>query len=450
MSDQSGATGPPSAVGHIAEQARRTGTVFVTGATGFLGGELLLTLLRADDRPIICVVRADDQAAAEQRGAERLATLARTAADGHRLSSWTNRVTWIRGDLETPRLGWDAATWQDVARRVVELYHCAASVSFDLPLAEAQRINVDGTRHVYELATAASAAHGIFKRFHHVSTAYVAGTSKGRVVASHLPTDRPENFRNTYERTKARAERFLREQHLTSGAIHAVPTSIYRPSIVTGHSTDGRTDNWNVLYVPMKFASRGQLPVFRHGGPALVDIVGVDFVVQAMVELGRQSTESLESFHVTGCGAARPLGTIMAETVEAAHRHGSLKPSSTRMLRPRQWTALGQVVNVGARLPKRLGAATLAAKAMKAGLDLCGVYVPYTEVASVFDTQREEQMLQGTGIAMPEPAAYFRTILTYALATNYGRVSVPHDVVDIDGAVPQGHQVDATTPAAAA
>ena len=41
--------------------------VFLTGATGFLGMEVLARLLEAGDREVIALVRASDDAAAEDR-----------------------------------------------------------------------------------------------------------------------------------------------------------------------------------------------------------------------------------------------------------------------------------------------------------------------------------------------------------------------------------------------
>jgi len=49
--------------------------VFMTGATGFLGMEVLARLLEAGDREVVCLVRATDRAAAEARLDDVLAKL---------------------------------------------------------------------------------------------------------------------------------------------------------------------------------------------------------------------------------------------------------------------------------------------------------------------------------------------------------------------------------------
>ena len=50
-------------------------TVFLTGATGFLGMEVLARLLEEGDREVLALIRASDDAAAEQRLDDVLKTL---------------------------------------------------------------------------------------------------------------------------------------------------------------------------------------------------------------------------------------------------------------------------------------------------------------------------------------------------------------------------------------
>jgi len=134
--------------------------ILLTGATGFVGMEVLVRLLEQTDRDILCLVRAHDHAAAERRLNGVLETLYRDP------SRHAGRVQALAGDLTG-----------DIAAPPRELdlvCHCAASISFDLPLEEARAINVEGTRAMLGLARAAGA-----RRFVHVSTAYVAGTRPG-------------------------------------------------------------------------------------------------------------------------------------------------------------------------------------------------------------------------------------------------------------------------------
>jgi len=397
------------------QRAQAVGTV-ITGATGFVGGELLVTLLAATNRHLICPIRANSDEAAADRGAKRLSELT-TAAKAAELS---HRVEWIRGDIEESQLGWSDMRWHDVAMRTDEIFHCAASVSFDLPLEQAQRINVDGTKHVFALAQAAGARHKRFRRFHHVSTAYVAGKAKGRVDADYLPEDKASEFRNTYERTKARAERFLRSE-----ASAPVPVSIHRPSIIAGNSQTGETTNWNVLYVPMKMAARGVLPTLPRGGRELADTIGVDFLVNAMITFSQLDSKPLESHHVTAGPTAFTLTDLIRTTAEQARLVGDFKPSHTRFLGPLRWRALTATVEVVAKAPKWVGRYRKSARIARRGLQQCAPYVPYMWVNVIFDTARDHDTLRIFGVEMPPGPEFLDTLIDYALATNFGKTVKP-------------------------
>src|ERR671919_645402 len=127
------------------------GAVLLTGATGFVGREILDRML--ERRRVYALVRASDHDAA----ARRLPSHARLTAGG--------------GDIERPGCGVDPTTADRLASEVTTVLHCAASVSFDLPLQDSRRINVDGTRHVLELAERCPQ----LERLSYISTAYVAG-----------------------------------------------------------------------------------------------------------------------------------------------------------------------------------------------------------------------------------------------------------------------------------
>jgi long-chain acyl-CoA synthetase len=298
-------------------QARR---VLLTGATGFVGGQLLLRLLASDDRRLVCLVRAASDLEAAQRGEQ---TLIRLLAGRH-VASAVRRIAWVRGDVEHPDLGMSPDARRMLARSIEEIYHCAASTRFDLPLADARRINVAGTIAIHDLAVDA-ASQGPFRRLHHVSTAYAAGRIRGPVGPDHLPADDPRRFRNTYERTKASAERFLR------GA-RRVPTTIYRPSIIVGDSRDGRTASWNVVYFPMRLMARGRLPIAPHGGRALLDCVPVDYVVDGIRALGARDDGAGATFHLTAGRAALRVREVIR------HTYAGIARQTGRPLRIGTWT----------------------------------------------------------------------------------------------------------------
>jgi long-chain acyl-CoA synthetase len=229
--------------------------ILLTGATGFLGMEVLVRLLERTDREVLCLVRAPDREAAEERLDGVLEKLYNDA------SAYRSRVHALPGDL--------TAGVHAPEEEIELVCHCAASIAFDLPLDEAREINVDGTRAIIELAREAGA-----RRFVHVSTAYVSGTHSGMFTEDMLGTD----FRNTYEQTKCEAERIVAD-------VSGMDIAIARPSIVMGESDSGWTPAFNVLYWPLRAFARGLFAKVPAKPDGRVDVVPVDYVADGIFRL---------------------------------------------------------------------------------------------------------------------------------------------------------------------
>src|SRR3954470_15638831 len=231
--------------------------------------EVLARLLEHGDRDVLCLVRAADSAAAQERLEGVMAKLWRDP------SPYVGRVRAVAGDVTSPGLGLSSEDRGHAAEEVSAVMHCAASISFDLPLDEARAINVEGTREIIGFAREAK-SNGRLDRFVHVSTAYVAGITRGTFRERQL--DAGQEFRNTYEQTKWEAE------HVINDAADLDPV-IARPSIVMGESVSGWTPAFNVLYWPIRAFSRGLFPEVPARPEALVDVVPVDYVADALVAL---------------------------------------------------------------------------------------------------------------------------------------------------------------------
>lgn len=102
-------------------------TVFLTGATGFLGAFVLRDLLSRVDRvaKVICLVRASDEA----KGMQRL----REACEDRAIwdETWVSegRLAAVPGDLGLERFGMDEKTWSNVAAEADAVLHNGAMVS---------------------------------------------------------------------------------------------------------------------------------------------------------------------------------------------------------------------------------------------------------------------------------------------------------------------------------
>ncbi|MDC0723369.1 SDR family oxidoreductase [Nannocystis bainbridge] len=358
----------------------------ITGATGFLGRELVHHLLATEPTTrLALLVRGRDEAQARARGAAVL----RDRLTGEALAAAARRVEIVRADLERDDLGLDAASWARLAGRATGVIHGAASVSFSLPLAEARAINVEGTRRMLDLANAAECP------FDYVGTAYVAGDRRGTALETELDVGQP--FHNSYEQTKLESEQLVRaragEQRVT----------IYRPSIIVGDSRTGRTSSFKVLYWPLKVFARG----FRWapGRPdAVMDVVPSDFVVQAICHLRKRTGPSGQAYHL--CAGPERAATLEQLTT-AASRFFGCKPAvfvrPDLFVRARPWIdrfAFGRL--------KRI-------------LTTGRVYTPYLSLQLWFDTAGARAALAGTDLAAPAVEQFFLNQLRFARDTDFGK-----------------------------
>jgi long-chain acyl-CoA synthetase len=371
-----------------------TGT-FLTGGTGFLGGEVLVRLLERDQRPVYVLVRAasDEEASARLRGL--LASLLGSA------DPWSQRAIAIRGDVTRPWLGIGSDRREWLAERVDEVIHCAASVSFTLGLDESREINVQGTRRVVELGQLCARRGGL-DRFVHVSTAYVAGTHAGSFTENDLQVG--QEFRNPYERTKFEAEHVVRERGW------ALPVQIVRPSIVVGDSATGWTPAFNVLYGPLKAFSRGAYPVIPARRSAPVDVVPVDYVADAIVALADRPRAT---YNLTAGEWTSTVGDLIELGSSVA---GQPAP---RVLPPQLYRGLIHPVLV------RTGS-----EARRRALRRSEVYFPYFAMRTHYDNEYAREVLAPLGIEVPPLSSYFERLMRFAGAAEWGRRPVArHEVV---------------------
>ena len=201
---------------------------FVTGATGFIGRNLVERLLQREGT-IYALVRAGSRGRLEEL---------RTGwgADGA-------RVVPIAGDLTQPGLGVSEEDLVTMRGEIDHFFHLAAIYDITAE-AEAQEIaNVEGTRHAVELAGAIEAGC-----FHQVSSIAAAGLYRGGWREDMFDeAERLDN--NPYFRTKHESERLVREESPR-------PWRVYRPGIVVGDSRTGEIDKIDGPYYFFKTLQR--------------------------------------------------------------------------------------------------------------------------------------------------------------------------------------------------
>jgi thioester reductase-like protein len=261
--------------------------ILFTGFPGFIGERLLPRLLElGPDIPFACLVQERFVEAARQR--------IQAIEDRHRFAR--GRLSVVVGDITLERLGLDAAAARRLQDQLTGAWHLAAVYDLAVSAEVGQRVNVDGTRRVVELLSGARR----LERLHYVSTAYVSGTTTG--VFRETDLDLGQSFKNHYEETKFRAEILV--------ARSGLPATIYRPGIVVGDSRTGETGKFDGPYFTLAAMEKIPSPgVFvRIGsGRNTVNIVPVDFVIEALARLSILRDSRCQTYHLTD---PAPLSTL--------------------------------------------------------------------------------------------------------------------------------------------
>ncbi len=385
-----------------------TDGVLLTGATGFVGMELLARFLARTDRHVYALVRGADDREVVARMERTLVCL---FGPDH---PYAERVVAVRGDVTLPGFGLYGGL-DGLAERVNEVVHCAASVSFDLGLEASRVANVEGTWRVLEFAERCQARGGL-RRFSHVSTAYVAGEHVGCFSEDDL--DVGQRFRNPYEQSKFEAERLVarwREQ---------LPVTVLRPSIIVGERDSGWTASFNVLYWPLRAFARGAYAALPARRDAPVDVVPVDYVADAIFALSQTSEAEGATFHLTAGAHVSSVG----ELVELASAF--FDRSAPRLIEPAVYRHVVHPLLVRAARGAR------ARRALKQS----EVFFPYFAMRVVYDDRRARVALRGAGIRTTPLHSYFDRLVEFALAADWGRREIPR--ASAGGAVvPSSRQV---------
>jgi nucleoside-diphosphate-sugar epimerase len=265
----------------------------VTGATGFVGAALVGELLRRTDDAITVVVRPGGSSPTERfRGAFAQAAQA-YGFDARILDAADERCRAVAGDLMAEGCG-----VKEQIRGATDFWHCAASLRYENRFVdEIRATNVEGTRRALDLA------HSLgVEVFNYMSTAYVAGSTRGPIHEELLDAVETNNH---YERSKCDAERLV-------AAAVGFRKRILRPSIVIGHSSTRAATAFSGFYGFLRLlvqfrgminrAQEGLLertPLRVRADPGMrINLVAVDSVVEQAVQIALSgATEGI--FHLT-------------------------------------------------------------------------------------------------------------------------------------------------------
>ncbi len=354
--------------------------IFLTGATGYIGGHLGVGLLESHPERLNLLIRAKSASEAE----ERLWRAWQLHLDFPRFDNYLRtRIRIFRGDISEKRFGLTEEDYEVLARSTDSVLHCAASLNRKSERS-CLNVNLRGTLEVIQLATRARADHGL-RRFSHVSTVAVAGHRSNEVVREDEAVDWNRRDYDPYARTKKFCEHMIRE------LLPDIPRSIFRPSIVLGHSRRAATTQFDMVRA---FVFLAGLPVLPFRSEDRIDIVPVDFVAEAILKLHQKEKPDHEIYHLS---SGMKSQTFRELTDQLAQAQGTRRPLYVPGL-------AGAFAGIVRRLARRRGT-------VGHGATLLEVFLPYLVWNTVFDNTRA---VTETGLAPAPFSAYSYPLLKFS------------------------------------
>ncbi|MGH7547789.1 MAG: SDR family oxidoreductase [Gemmatimonadales bacterium] len=368
----------------------RSQVVFLTGASGLLGGETLRRMLAADPtlRAVVLV-----------RGAGRWA---RVAAD---LGIPTDRVAAVVGDVTQPGLGLDADVRRRLGRDVTVILHAAADVVFSRPIAVARAVNAEGTRHLLELAAAWPHA----RRFVYVSTAFVAGRRVGRILEEEEGgageageagvAGVAGGWVNAYEQSKHEAECLVRASDRD--------WLILRPSTIVCDSIAGTVTQYNAVHLGLRLLYDSLAPMLPAVATTGVDLVPRDYVAAALAALATRAGLRQRTLHLCAGAGALPVGELLDLTWEGWSRG----PEWRRRAVPRPTLA-----DIGTYRRFEAAVEETGDRDLRAAVRALSHFVPQLALPKQFDTTGADALL---GEPAPAVRSYWPRLIDHLLSARW-------------------------------
>ena len=351
-------------------------SIVVTGATGLIGRRVVESLLRRTDAPIVVLVR----------------DLARWQPISAHLGGRASRVTAVRADITRPALGLDVRTLARSLGVPSVFVHSAGDIVFSRSLSESRRVNVDGTRHVVELAQSLSDV-----RLVHVSSAFAVGRRTGFIAEGTEAGD--AGWVNSYEQSKHEAELIVRDS--------AIGYVIARPSTLVCDNIGGAVTQVNAVHRALRLYHAGLASMMPGTEHTPVDVVPADWVADAIARLALAGTGAGRTIHLCAGEGALSLGELLDRTYALWSCDTSWR--RRRVARP----ALSdlETYRLFERSVELVGDARL--KRITRSLSH---FVPQLALPKVFETSGARELL---GEVAPPVTSYWERMLTWLLASNW-------------------------------
>ncbi|MFA6033362.1 MAG: SDR family oxidoreductase [Myxococcota bacterium] len=336
-------------------KTERGGLYLVTGFPRFMVRNIVDEILRQDESGVIGLL------VQEKHRREAISFIKKLDAVRH--------VRVLTGDVANMHLGLSSEEYKVLSKNVTTIFHAASIAYPGVPPAQAMRVNIEGTQNMIEFALDCPR----LRRFNHFSSAFVSGDRTGVVTEAEL--DCSQHFNGHLYKSKFLAELEVRR------AMGRLPVSVFRPSMIVGHSQTGETDRLDGFYLLVKMvidpSFNVPLPVPMNG-QAPLNAVPVDFVARAAVRISSMDGMEGRTFHLVD-PVPLNVGQVLDKLAERAGRPRLM----TVPVAPWLISTMARINWISRRSPAYVNA-----------MEILGRY-------TIYDSRNTASALEGSGVFCP-------------------------------------------------
>ncbi len=254
--------------------------IFITGTTGFLGGELLIELSRHPKvDKIYCLVRG----LSDEHALLRLKQVFELHGDFFN----EKKIIPVLGNLSENTLS-EKLTSNVLLNDTDVVIHAAANTSFSKVFDKiVEEVNITGLEHLIRWANKLPQLN----TFLYVGTASISGKeNKNRVIREEESPNNKVHHVVKYTYTKMMGEIMLTNE------IAPEKLLIVRPSIIMGDSRDWVPRSYVILWA---FATVNLLRLIPAEGKSNLDIISVDYAAKAIIALLFSNRRRHRVYHIS-------------------------------------------------------------------------------------------------------------------------------------------------------
>jgi thioester reductase-like protein len=271
--------------------------IFLTGSSGFLGGELLVSLSkRADVSKIYCLIRAKNKEDANKRITSVFAL--------HNDILDKQKIIPVIGDLTDPNLV-KSLSENDELKRINLVIHSAANTSFSRIYDDLiEKVNIEGLRSILIWSQTLKQ----LETFTYIGTATICGSNNINTVIQEDESPHP----NTKHLVKYTYSKMVGEMMLPE-YLPKEKILVLRPSIIMGDSRPWMPRSPVILWA---LASINLLRLIPVNPLSQLDIIPIDYAVAAIEQLVFKKRK-YSLYHISSGNASQTNALKLTNTIES-------------------------------------------------------------------------------------------------------------------------------------